>query len=73
MRGKSIHSVHTSTARRAVIRRDDTGSTGLAVAKAGVKLGYLDRYEHTFSFTALQATVETTPTINGTVWTKGQS
>ncbi len=49
---------------------DDTGSTGLAVAKAGVQLGYLDKYEHTFSFTALQAAVETTPTINGTVWTK---
>lgn len=49
---------------------DDTGSTGLAVAKAGVKLGYLDSYEHTFSFTALQAAIETTPTINGTMWTK---
>ena len=49
---------------------DDTGSTGLALAKAGISLGYIDSYTHTFSFTALQAALETTPTINGTVWTK---
>lgn len=48
---------------------DDTGCSGIFVAKAGEKLGYLDSYTHTFSFQALQAAIETTPTINGTVWT----
>jgi hypothetical protein len=48
----------------------DTGSDGLSVAKAGVQLGYLDSYSHTFSFQALQATLEMTPVICGTVWTK---
>lgn len=47
----------------------DTGCDGVSVAKAAVKLGYLDKYTHTFSFAALQATVETTPTICGTLWT----
>ncbi|OCB41889.1 hypothetical protein A5677_00515 [Mycobacterium malmoense] len=49
---------------------DDTGCDGISVAKAGVKLGYLDKYTHTFSFTALQAALEKTPVIVGTVWTK---
>jgi hypothetical protein len=52
---------------------DDTGSDGLAVAKAGIQLGYLDRYAHTFSFAAMQAALETTPAIIGTVWTKTMS
>jgi hypothetical protein len=47
----------------------DTGSDGLSVAKAGVQLGYLDRYSHTFSLRALQAALEITPVICGTVWT----
>jgi hypothetical protein len=48
---------------------DDTGCSGIYVAQAGEKLGYLDSYQHTFSFTAFQAAIELTPTINGTVWT----
>lgn len=48
---------------------DDTGCDGLSVAKAAVRLGYLDRYSHTFSFSALQAALETTPVIVGTLWT----
>ncbi|OCB15068.1 hypothetical protein [Mycobacterium intracellulare] len=48
---------------------DDTGCDGISVAKAGVKLGYLDKYSHTFSFTALQAALEKTPVIVGTLWT----
>lgn len=48
---------------------NDDGCDGLSVAKAGVKLGYLDKYTHTFSFSALQAAIETTPVIVGTVWT----
>lgn len=47
----------------------DTGCNGISVAKAGEQLGYLDSYTHTFSFTALQAAIEVTPTINGTLWT----
>lgn len=48
---------------------DDTGCDGLSVAKAGVKLGWLDKYTHTFSFTSAQAAAEITPSIWGTVWT----
>ena len=48
----------------------DTGCDGLSVAKAGVKLGYLDRYAHTMSFTSAQAAAELSPFIQGTVWTK---
>lgn len=48
---------------------NDTGCDGNSVAKAGVKLGYLAGYSHTFSFPALQAALETTPVICGTVWT----
>lgn len=47
----------------------DCGCDGISVAKAGVKLGYLDKYTHTFSFTALQAALEKTPAIVGTLWT----
>jgi hypothetical protein len=48
---------------------DDTGCDGVSVAKAAEQLGYLDSYGHTFSFAALQAAIEITPTINGTLWT----
>jgi hypothetical protein len=48
----------------------DTGCDGLSVAKAAAKMGYLDRYTHTFGFAAMQAAVETTPVICGTVWTQ---
>lgn len=48
----------------------DTGCNGVSVAKAGVKLGYLTSYSHTFSFTSFQATLEKTPVICGTVWTQ---
>lgn len=48
---------------------DDTGCSGIYVAKAAEQLGYLDRYTHTFSFTAAQAAAELTPFIQGTVWT----
>lgn len=48
---------------------NDTGCDGVSVAKAATQIGYLDKYTHTFSFTALQAAVETTPAIVGTLWT----
>jgi hypothetical protein len=48
---------------------DDTGCSGIFVAQAAEQLGYLDKYSHTFSFTALQAALEITPVICGTAWT----
>lgn len=48
---------------------DDTGCSGIFVAKAGEKLGYLDSYKHTFSFKATQAAIELTPAIQGSLWT----
>lgn len=65
-----IYSTATKLDRiKGVYPPDDVGSSGLAAAKAGVKLGYLDRYQHTFSFSSLQAALEQTPVIVGTVWT----
>ena len=49
---------------------DDTGSSGLAVCKAGVKLGYLSAYKHSFGFDALLLTLQHTPVIVGTEWLK---
>lgn len=48
---------------------DDTGSSGLAVCKAGVKLGYLSAYRHTFSFSQFTAALQLSPVIVGTGWT----
>lgn len=48
---------------------NDTGSSGLAVAKAGVKLGWLQSYSWLFSFTSVQAMIEKQPFIVGTLWT----
>lgn len=47
---------------------EDTGSSGLAVCKAGVKFGYLSGYRHAFSFDALLAALYTSAVIVGTVW-----
>jgi hypothetical protein len=48
----------------------DTGSTGLGVCKAGIKLGYLSAYNWVFGFTSLQITLEFMPLITGTLWTQ---
>ena len=48
---------------------NDTGSTGNAACKAAVKFGYLKRYSWLFSFTSIQAAVEMTPLVTGTLWT----
>lgn len=50
---------------------DDTGSSGLAVCKAGVRRGLLTRYDHAFGFDALLMTLQHTPVIAGTAWTTG--
>lgn len=49
----------------------DTGSSGLAVCKAGVRAGYLTSYRHTFSFDAFLSTVQHAPVIVGTAWYEG--
>lgn len=49
---------------------DDTGSSGLAVCKAGVQLGYLTSYQHVFGFNALLLALQHTPVIVGTEWLK---
>jgi hypothetical protein len=46
----------------------DTGSSGLSVAKAGQRLGYLSGYRHAFSFTSFLAALQTQPVIVGTAF-----
>ena len=50
---------------------DDTGSSGLAVAKAGVKAGYLTGYKHAFGFAHFVAALQLQPVIVGTSWHEG--
>lgn len=46
----------------------DTGSSGLAVAKAGVEFGYFNSYTHAFGIGQALATAVVTPFITGTDW-----
>jgi len=48
----------------------DRGSSGIAVAKAAEKLGYITSYTHTFDWPHFQAAIETQPVIVGTLWTQ---
>lgn len=48
---------------------DDTGSTGNAACKAARSFGYLSGYSWLFSFSSVQAAIEQTPLIVGTLWT----
>lgn len=48
---------------------DDTGSSGTAACKAATKLSYIKGYSWLFSFSSVQAAIETTPLITGTLWT----
>jgi len=47
---------------------NDTGSSGLAVAKAGKALGYLTGYQHAFGFDHFLAAIQLQPVIVGTNW-----
>lgn len=47
---------------------DDTGSSGLAVAKAGVQLGYFSAYRHAFGFDQFATALQLQPVIVGTAW-----
>jgi hypothetical protein len=46
----------------------DTGSSGLAVCKAGVQLGYLTGYQHAFGFDHFLTALQVSPLIVGTTW-----
>jgi hypothetical protein len=48
---------------------DDTGSSGLGLAKALKAAGLIDRYTHAFSFDAFRSAIATQPVAVGTVWT----
>lgn len=48
---------------------DDTGSSGLAVCKAGVRSAYLRGYRHAFGFDSLLMALQHSPVIVGTEWT----
>jgi hypothetical protein len=46
----------------------DTGSSGLAVAKAGMQLGYLTSYTHAFGMDHFLAAIQLSPVIIGSDW-----
>jgi hypothetical protein len=48
---------------------DDTGSSGLGLAKALKKLGLIDKYEHGFGLNHFFAGIMTQPLAMGTLWT----
>lgn len=50
---------------------DDTGSSGLAVAKAMTAAGHISRYEHAFGFAHGLDVISTRPLMQGTWWTEG--
>jgi hypothetical protein len=50
---------------------DDTGSSGLAAAKAAKSLGYLSSYKHAFSIEEALAALQITPVITGVAWYEG--
>lgn len=48
---------------------DDTGSSGLGLAKALKKAGLITKYLHSFSWTSFQASLQKQPVAVGTLWT----
>lgn len=50
---------------------NDTGSTGVAVAKAAQKAGYIAGYQHTFTLTTALKALQVTPVIAGVGWVEG--
>lgn len=49
---------------------EDTGSSGLAVAKAAAARGYITRYDHCFGLDHMIQALQSQPVIVGTVWTQ---
>lgn len=56
---------------RGVYPPDDTGSSGLAVAKAAKHLGEIQSYKHAFGLKAALAALQVGPVITGVGWTSG--
>lgn len=52
---------------------DDTGSSGLAVAKAAKEKGYIASYRHAFGLPQMLEALQTGPVIVGTVWLSGMN
>lgn len=50
---------------------DDTGSSGLAAAKAAQRLGLIKSYKHAFTFAAVEAALAKGPGILGIDWYEG--
>lgn len=50
---------------------DDTGSSGLGVAKAAKRLGLIRSYQHIFGIGHAQSAIQHTPFIVGTEWLQG--
>lgn len=50
---------------------DDTGSSGLAVAKAALQKGYITSYKHAFTMSGALAALQKMPIITGVVWYEG--
>lgn len=50
---------------------EDTGSSSLAVMKAGQRLGYLKEYRHSFGFDEFLKTIQLHPVMIGTLWYEG--
>jgi hypothetical protein len=50
---------------------DDTGSSGIAVAKAAQEAGFITGYTHAFSLAAAQNALQTQPVIIGIDWYEG--
>jgi papain like protease len=48
---------------------NDTGSSGLAAAKAAQQLGYITQYRHAFTMAQALAALQLGPVITGTNWT----
>lgn len=47
---------------------DDTGSSGLAIAKVLKSRGWISGYQHTFTFTDMQAALQSGPVLLGINW-----
>lgn len=52
---------------------DDTGSSGLGLAKALRVAGLIDRYTHCFTWSQFLAAIQTQPVALGTIWTNTMS
>lgn len=49
---------------------NDTGSNGLDVARAAQQAGWIDHYQHCFTFDAFRSALAHQPVLVGTVWTE---